>query len=80
MPEKQFNVVNLKNKINEEAIEIKRQIKNEVKNEFISLKMDVVTRLSRSILGVNVQYVKNNELKIKTIGIKKLCSRHTATY
>ncbi|CAG7821698.1 unnamed protein product [Allacma fusca] len=37
-----------------------------------------VKTLNRSFLGINVQYCDNNKLKISTLAVKELKSRHTA--
>lgn len=44
-----------------------------------SLKIDSATRLCRSFLAVNVQYIDKNEIVIKTLAIK-LKERHSAQY
>ena len=42
--------------------------------------MDIVKKRDRSVLGVNVQFVKNDELIIKTLAMKDLTERHTGNY
>lgn len=64
---KNFNVKNLKQKISETAADIKLQIKEDVKNKFISLKIDGVSRYQKIILGINIQYIKDNKICVKTI-------------
>jgi len=41
------------------AENIVKNIKYDVIGNLISIKVDCVTRLNRSILGVNVQYIKD---------------------
>lgn len=79
-PNKSFNIKNLKQKINETAADIKQQIKEDIKNKFISLKIDGVSRYQKSLLGINIQYIKNSKICVKTIGMKSLNEKHTAAY
>lgn len=52
-----------------------------MKNIFVSLKIDGVTRHTRrSLLGVNIQYIKDCQIVVKTLAIKELTNRHTADY
>lgn len=62
---------NAKDIINEKAENLKREIKKLVKNKIISLKVDVATRLNRSILGINMQIVHFVNGKINIV-IKNL--------
>lgn len=57
---------------------IVNQIKDEVKNKLISLKIDCVTRLSRSIMGVNIQYKKHGKVRLATIAMKEIHVKHTS--
>ena len=47
----------IKNEIELTAASIKKEIKTELKNKLFSLKIDSVSRLNRSVLGINVQYI-----------------------
>lgn len=76
----EFNVPNLKNKISETSSNIRKQIKDDINNKLVSLKIDSVTRHCRSLLGINVQYIKNNSINIRTLGIREMKERHTAEY
>lgn len=78
--ERQLNVTNLKAVIYDTAKQIKIQIKNETKDKLLSIKIDAVTRQCRSLLGINVQYILNEEIVIKTLAIKELQERHTGYY
>lgn len=77
---KQFNEFNLKANIIATAEKIKSEIKRDVKDCLISIKFDAVSRLGRSLLGINIQYIKNQQIVIKTLAIKELNSRHTGDY
>jgi hypothetical protein len=51
-----------------------------ITNKCRYLKVDCVTRLNRSIIGINIQYFKDFKLFIKTIGETELSERHTSEY
>nr|XP_029732038.1 uncharacterized protein LOC115268145 [Aedes albopictus] len=53
-------------------------IKQELAGLTVSLKLDIVSKMYRSFLGVNCQYVSNHGIIIKrTLGIIELHNRHT---
>lgn len=39
-----------------------------------------MTRLNRSILGINIQYIKDGKLNMKTLGMPELLNRHSSEY
>lgn len=78
--QKELNVLNLKTKINETAAEIRSKIKEDIKNSMISVKIDCVSRLCRSLLGINIQYEENGKIQIRTLAVKDLRERHTGFY
>lgn len=56
----------------EKHYKIKKNIIQLLKNKVISLKIDTATRSDRSILGVNVQIISKNEVKIFTLAMLEL--------
>lgn len=60
------------------SIEVQKEIEMELKGQTVNLLIDIATRHSRSILGVNLQYVVNGEIKLRTIGVIPLNCRHTS--
>ncbi|KAE9525644.1 hypothetical protein AGLY_014171 [Aphis glycines] len=72
-----INPHNIKSHILSTAI-ITTEIKSDITNQLISLKIDCVKRHSRSIMGVNVQYIKDNKLCFYTIGMVEVNEQHTA--
>jgi len=54
------------------------QIKDDVKSKLISLKIDCVKRHSRSIMGVNIQYIKKNKVFLATLAMKEIHVQHTS--
>jgi len=56
-----------------------KNISEEVKGKLLSLKLDCVTRQNRSILGINVQYMDNNdEVVLKTLAMTQIDVKHTS--
>lgn len=47
---------------------IRSEICDAVKNRLVCLKMDIATRLERSILGINIQYIHDFKIVVHTIG------------
>lgn len=67
----------IQKKVSEEASRIRKEISEEVRNNLISIKIDAVTRLDRSFLGVNIQYIKNSKIILRTLALKELKEKHT---
>lgn len=70
----------VKNQLKDISLEIRDKISNEVKNRPISLLVDIVTKRSRSIFGVSIQYIVNENVKIRSIGMIELEDKHTGIY
>ena len=75
-----INSHKLRDAIAEEAIDVKRKIKEEIKGKLISLKVDGATCLGRSFLGINIQFMKDGKIHIRTLGVVELSERHSAEY
>lgn len=61
--------------IQDQTKEIEIRIKNDINNEMndsklISLQMDLTSIYNRTVLGVNAQYMKNNQLCVRAIAMK----------
>ena len=67
----------IQKKIVEEADKIKKEIYEDVKNTMISMKIDAVTRLDRSFLGINIQYIQNTRITLRTLALKELKEEQT---
>lgn len=59
---------------------LKKEITEECRGRLLSLKIDGATRQNLSVLGVNVQYIKNKTVIIQTLAIKELKKSHTSEY
>jgi hypothetical protein len=56
---------------------IRDNIKTELKNKLISLKADCCTRLGRSVIGINVQFISDAKIVVRTLAIRRIFVRHT---
>lgn len=69
----------MKNRLTRIANEIKEQIQMEVKGKSIGLMIDIASRHSRSVLGVNISYIlQDSIIMIRTIGMNTLRKSQTA--
>lgn len=74
------NSENIKLLIPETALKIIAQISKALEKKMVSLKIDIATRLNRSILGINAQLVTNGKINLFTLGMIELKDRHTGIY
>lgn len=44
------------------------------------MKFDIASRHGKSFLGINVQFIQNKKIQLRTLSIKLLEERHTAEY
>lgn len=71
---------NINKHIEERALKIKNNIKDNLRNRLLCLKIDCVTRLNRSIMGINVQYIDNAKIVICTLAMSEIKTTHTAEH
>lgn len=74
------NLIEVKEKLMDVAQKIRKKIAAEVKNRLLSLLVDIVSKRGRSILGVSIQYMMNEKVRIRSIGMIELEERHTGEY
>jgi hypothetical protein len=55
----------------------RKEISTLLRGKLVSVKFDCCTRLDRSILGLNVQYIENGKLTLRTLGMSEIYERHT---
>lgn len=67
----------IKKKVTKEANNIRKEISEEVKNNMISMKIDAVTRLDRSFLDINIQYITDRKILLRTLALAELTEKHT---
>ena len=68
----------IKEKMNYAANEINRIIDKSLDGKLFCLKMDIAERMSKSILGINIQYLDGTKITIRTIGVIELDCIHTS--
>lgn len=76
----EINVPRVKERVEDIAGKMKKQIIDETKNRLISLALDICTKLGRAILGINIQYIWNGRIVVRTLGMPRLKESHTAKY
>lgn len=59
---------------------IKAIIIEEIKGKLLSLKVDAATRMNRSFLGINVQFIKDGFINIRTLSVYELKDKHSGSY
>jgi len=73
-----INSHNIKKHILSASNTIISEINDDVKNNSISLKIDCDKRHFRSIMGVNIQYIKNGKVCLATLAMRELNEQHTS--
>lgn len=73
-----INRQNIKQYIEEKAIDLKKMIMKQVRGKAVSVMIDIATRYNRSILGINIAYMHEGKVIIRTIGMQILRFTHTA--
>lgn len=80
LPKEQRITINaefVKSLVNDRVVVFKNRIEEEVKErKLVCLKVDIATRNGRSFLAVNVQFIKDEKLVIRTLGIVELLDVH----
>lgn len=75
-----INRHNIREHIMKKSENYRLLIIKEIENKILSLKVDSATRLDRSVLGINIQFEKNNQICVRTLAVKELRQKHTAEY
>lgn len=68
---------NIGAKVSAHASELISRLKGEFKNKFLCLKIDSAKRLFRSIFGINVQYIENGKIILRTLSVVEIKDRQT---
>lgn len=76
----QIDVPKIKSHLHLTARKMKEQIKTEIKNKLISVSMDIATKNNRCILGINIQYMLNGRIVVRTLEMIRLDMSHTAKH
>lgn len=72
-----ITIPRVQNQMRSICYETKKKIIDETKNQLISLQLDIATKNHRGILGVNIQYVKDSKVVLRTLKMINLTRRHT---
>lgn len=59
---------------------VKTEIRNEIGDSIVHVKLDLATRMKKSILGVNVQFMKDDKIVVRTLSMLQTESAHTGEY
>ncbi|CAG9808617.1 unnamed protein product [Chironomus riparius] len=75
------NPQSIQNFVEDSAKQVKVLLKDELKYKMIGLKLDIATRMGRSVLGVNAQFYSHEyeKITIRSLGMIELKNRHTAS-
>ncbi|XP_046389430.1 uncharacterized protein LOC124158293 [Ischnura elegans] len=72
------NRKNIRDSVQEEAAAMREQIKADVIGRLICLKLDCATRLERSVIGINIQFIMEGKIILRNLCVKQLYCAHTA--
>ena len=50
---------------------------HDLKGTLFCLKIDIANRMGESVLGINVQYLKQSEIVVRTLGMVQINCKHT---
>lgn len=80
-----FNLVinnqNITDYVQRTAIEIDKVLREELKPRMFSLKIDAASKMHRSVLGINCQFIDEKGVQVKrTLAMQELTERHTGSY
>lgn len=73
----EINSDTVRQMIYEKSDEIVAAIKSELRNRLFSLKLDAVTRLNRSVVGITIQYISNGRIETKTLAVIEVNEKQT---
>lgn len=59
---------------------MRRKIHEEIRDKLISLKIDVASVKFRRFLGVNIQYILDDKIIMRNLGVLELHGRNTAAF
>uniref|UniRef100_A0A0K8VVU5 Zinc finger BED domain-containing protein 4 n=1 Tax=Bactrocera latifrons TaxID=174628 RepID=A0A0K8VVU5_BACLA len=62
------------------AHKLRAEIRDDLSGSLFSLKIDMATKEDITLLGINVQYIKERSIQIKSLAIKELQRGYTSEY
>jgi len=63
--------------IKRQAAELRKTIKKQIGNRLICVKVDGAKRLSRAIVGINIQYIEDGKIQLRNLASVELKDRQT---
>lgn len=73
-----INRFNIRELIKHEANMLRQTISRKLENKIISIKIDGASKMDRSVLGINVQILEDNRIKIITLAMTDIKTRSTS--
>lgn len=74
------NLEPLKHHLHRTAEKVRDKIRAELSKKFLSVSVDIVTKNHRCILGIYAQFIVNDKLVVRCIGMEEMHDRHTGLY
>ena len=71
------NAENIGKHVDDVALEMRQAIKKAVQNRLVCVKIDCAKRMSRSFLGINIQYAQNGKIELRNLSTSELTDRQT---
>ncbi|KAM8711571.1 hypothetical protein ACLKA7_012139 [Drosophila subpalustris] len=75
-----INPQNVRDSVVEKADLLTKKIRKEVEGKVVSLKIDGLTHLARSFIGVNIQYINNGKIVLRTLATEEMFACHTGQH
>lgn len=75
-----INIQNIKSMIADKAHEIKLKISNKLRDRLICVKLDSASYSDRVFLGINLQYIKNGKIIIRTLATEEVFRSQTGEH
>lgn len=75
----QINRQNMQEEVMKRAHTSREELSNILQNRLISLKVDSATRLDRSVLGINLQFIEDEHVVTKTLAMREMFERSTSS-
>lgn len=75
-----LSIPRLKQYLVKYAEAVKSEIKKEVQDNIVHVELDLARRQRKSVLGINVQYTKDDEIVVRTLCMKQTNGSHTGEY
>lgn len=74
------NMPEIKQQLKKMAEQVRDKIRNELKGKIICAMLDICTKNKRSIMGLSVQFIHNEKVTIRSLGMIELREPHTGKY